>query len=402
MADSEHLKILRAGRKAWHEWRAGQPSHAPNLDGLQARNGDFSWINFENASLQRADLMRSKLGKAVLRKSNCNRALFNECDMREVDLSSSSLVDTNFAGADLRQAVLSGSNARNADFTNADLSGADLSGCNLTSASLIGARLVRTNLSGATIDGCYVFGCSTWDINLEGSQQRDLMICPYHEHSPDNPYEAERIPTHLSQDRASDRTEHAQTTITVDRLDVASFIYLLLNNKSLRDVIDTVASRAVLILGRFSPAHKPTLERLREHLRTKHYLPIVFDFDGPHSRNTTETVATLAHLSCFVVADLTDPKSVPHELMRFAPMLPSVPVQPIITAGQAPYSMFEDFLRYPWVLPPVEYGKELAEQSAAFSAAIMHAEAKVAEFARAAQPGGQPDLAQEAAQGRLP
>jgi glutaredoxin-related protein len=62
--------------------------------------------------------------------------------------------------------------------------------------------------------------------------------------------------------------------IVVDNIKVAQFIYLLLNNEEVRDVIDTITSKAVLILGRFSPERKIILDRQREELRTRHYVPI--------------------------------------------------------------------------------------------------------------------------------
>ena len=42
----------------------------------------------------------------------------------------------------------------------------------------------------------------------------------------------------------------------VDDLEVAQFIYLLLNNQNVRQVIDTITSKIVLILGRFTPERK--------------------------------------------------------------------------------------------------------------------------------------------------
>jgi hypothetical protein len=129
----------------------------------------------------------------------------------------------------------------------------------------------------------------------------------------------------------------------------------LLKNDKIRDVIDTLGRKAVLILGRFSPERKAVLDALRAALRRRDYLPILFDFEKPAGKNLTETVATLAHLARFVIADITDAKSIPQELQRIVPTLPSLPIQPILLSAQREYAIFRDFRDYPWVLEPYLY-----------------------------------------------
>jgi hypothetical protein len=85
-------------------------------------------------------------------------------------------------------------------------------------------------------------------------------------------------------------TQEDEATITVDNLKVAQFIYLMLNNAAIREVIDTITSKVVLILGRFTPSRKAILDALREELRKRNYSPVLFDFEKPASRDLTGTI----------------------------------------------------------------------------------------------------------------
>jgi hypothetical protein len=188
------------------------------------------------------------------------------------------------------------------------------------------STLVETDFTVADLTGCQIYGVSAWDLKLERAVQQNLVI-----------------------------TRDGEPAITVDNLEVAQFIYLMLHNQKVRDVIDTIASKAVLILGRFTDERKAVLDALREELRKRNYLPILFDFAPSAARDITETISLLARMARFVVADITDAKSIPQELAVIVPDLPSVPVQPLLLEGSAEYSMFEHFKRYPWVLETYRY-----------------------------------------------
>jgi hypothetical protein len=171
-------------------------------------------------------------------------------------------------------------------------------------------------------------------------------------------------------------TPSKDAVITVDNLDVAQFVYLLLSNQKVRGVIDSITSKVVLILGRFTPQRKAILDAIREQVRRHGYLPVLLDFEKPSSRDLTESVRTLAHMARFVIADITDARSVPQELMAIVPNLPSVPVQPLLLASQQEYGMFDHFRRFPWVLEPVLYDDQKALLTELETKVIAPAEAK--------------------------
>lgn len=221
----------------------------------------------------------------------------------------------------------------------------------MTAANLEGATVVSTICVRAVFTECRIYGLSAWDLQLDDTQQKNLIIAP-----------------------------SGAPMVTVDNLEVAQFIYLLLNNKRVRQVIDTVTSKVVLILGRFTTERKEILEAIRDSLRTHDYLPVLFDFDRPINRDITETVSTLAHMARFIIADITDAKSIPQELMAIVPSLPSVAVQPLLLASQQEYGMFEHFKRFPWVLDTVLYQDQETLLRSLESTVILPAEQKAKEL----------------------
>jgi len=170
------------------------------------------------------------------------------------------------------------------------------------------------------------------------------------------------------------------SNLFVDDIQVAQFIYLLLNNQNFRNVIEIVTSKAVLILGRFTDERKKILDAIRDELRTRNFVPILFDFEKPANRDLTETISILAKLSRFVIADLTDAKSIPQELSHIIPSMPSLPVIPIILQGQREYAMFEHWRPYPWVLPVYEYENEAHLISTLSAGVVEPAEQKAQEL----------------------
>ena len=369
MANSEHRDILKQGVKTWNAWREKMPHIRPDLSKVDLNDVDLTDINFSNtdlssanlnrahiirgrlensllikATLQEADLSGAILNGANLRGANCFRTVFsgakligadlystfcNHADFFDSDLSQANLENAALGHAYLWLAKLVGTNLRFSMLEGANFMEADLSQANLSKSNLENSSLVKTNIKNCVFTGSRIFGISAWELKGIPKEQLDLVI-----------------------------TSKVEPEITVDNLEVAQFIYLLLKNEKIRNVIDTITSKVVLILGRFTEERKQVLEALREELRQRNFSPILFDFDKPANRDLTETISVLAHMARFVIADLTNAKSLPQELQAIVPHLPSVPVVPLLQTEDKEYGMFEHFKRYPWVLETIRYNTD--------------------------------------------
>ena len=122
------------------------------------------------------------------------------------------------------------------------------------------------------------------------------------------------------------------------------------------------------------------LEAIRAELQKRDYIPVLFDFDGPKSRDVEETVLTLAHMSRFIIADLSYPKAIPQELSVIVRDLQSVPVLPLIHTSAEPWGMYKSIKRRPTVLPILEYSSESELIGKIQSEVIEVAEEKVIEL----------------------
>jgi hypothetical protein len=310
---------------------------SPNLESEDFRDVklakvDLARARLDYANLRGVDLRGANLGGATLFGTDLRGATLDGACLAEADLDGAFLTHASLRHADLTGASAFGAAMGETDLTGATLvcaylEGTDLSGAVLADANLRKAILRETNMSGATLVRCNVYGTACWDVRLDRSIQENLCVTP-----------------------------EGTPAITVDSIELAQFIYLLLNNKQLRTVIDTITSKAVLILGRFTGERKSVLGAIHKTLREQYGLaPILFDFAPPRYKDLTETVQLLAGMCRFVVADLTDARSIPQELSHIVPNFPSVPVQPIILRSQRAYAMFEHWRRFSNVLPEYRY-----------------------------------------------
>jgi uncharacterized protein YjbI with pentapeptide repeats len=360
LAKPEHIEIIKQGVATWNAWRVENPTIDPDLAGARLGGLDLSNVDLRKAYLRGVDLSESKLTNAKLSDADLVFSVARDADLRNADLSRAMLVLSNFAGATLAGATLTSAKLTEAKFENANLrdvllnaailEGANLSCADLSGAVLAGTLLLRTNLKGATLSECRVYGVAVWDANLENAIQSNLIITP-------------RDPI-----------------IQVDGIELAQFVYLLTNNKRIRHVIDTITSKVVLILGRFTGPRKAVLDALRDELRRVDYVPVLFDFSIPESRTTLETVSTLAHMSRFVIADLTDAKSVLQELQEIVPNCPSVAIQPLLLDSQSEPGMWDFFKMKSSVLTPVRYIDQRTLLSDLATKVIAPAEAKAREL----------------------
>lgn len=325
MADPNHFEELRRGGVAgWNAWRTAHPEIMPDLSAASMSGVDLRGINLSQTSLLQASIAGTDLRGADLTEAQLMRADLRKANLQGAKLTKATAFSANFEGATAEGAAFDGAllwfanftdaKCADADFRDAGLRGTTLRRTDLTGADLTYASLVGTHMDDAILDNCRVYGASVWDLKGNAARQANLVI-----------------------------SLDTEPTIAVDDLKIAQFIRLLLTHREIREVIETIGRKAVLILGRFTPERKRVLDAIRVELRKHGYVPLMFDFDKPSDRSRIETVSTLAHLSRFVIADITDAKVVLQELQAIVSEQSTLPVQPIMEKGTELNVVIGDF-----------------------------------------------------------
>jgi hypothetical protein len=119
----------------------------------------------------------------------------------------------------------------------------------------------------------------------------------------------------------------------------------------------------VLILGRFTGRRLEVLNGIKAHLEkhSNRYIPELFTFRKPEERDLVEAIIGFAALSRFIIADLSEPKSVQSELGAIVPNFQSVPVVPVINRTGREYATFSSIQRRENVVRPTVRYRDLTD-----------------------------------------
>ncbi|MFT5524589.1 MAG: hypothetical protein ACI9G1_003403 [Pirellulaceae bacterium] len=353
MPNKTHADILKQGVEHWNRFRDQTNRERVDLseldlNGAKLRGANLVRANLRGASLREAQLAETHLKGADLTGADITGANFEHTNARETTFDHvqgqgtrflvATLRGASFRNADLRRSTFYRAYLRQTDFTAADLSGArlakaqleraNLQDATLCNADLRSATLVRTNLDGADLTGAHVYGVGVWNASMRNATQQEMRIS---------------------------RTI-AEPPLFVDSLNAAQLISLMVDNEDIRGLLNSLSSRIVLILGRFTEQRKQILDLIRDTIGVLGYAGVLFDFERPEKRSFIEVIKTLASISRFVIVDLTDPKVVHQEMDVILREFPSVPVRPILKHDHpVPVSLLDHAQRRALVLPIFRY-----------------------------------------------
>jgi hypothetical protein len=320
---AEHVEILLSGCKEWNEWRQRERHIQPMLAGY-----DFTKYR-KTLKLAKYDFSYANLTGAVLKGFHLEGANFHQAILANANLSRAHLEGANFCRTDLYRT--------------------NLSGASLRGANLQGVQLAKTKLRGARLERCKVYGLSAWDLDLKGARDQELVI---------------RYEDPIA------RPRDVEQTLKVSGLDLASFMYLTVDNRNLQRIIQAANRQCVLLLGNFTRDMR-VLRALERKLKSWGHIPITFDFGRPEARDLSETVLLLAGLSRFVVAEITHPRSVPLELQLISSNY-AVPIVPLLRGKKKAFAMIEGLKKFRGMQPTIRYHSvdDLGRKLSAFMARL--------------------------------
>ena len=306
MTQDDPSEILLRGMKVWNAWRehhrgplnfaAPHWYNSPGPGGVQMKGRnrlDFSGMNLSGVAIHRA----------FAEGLNLRNAVFEDAHFEEGDFSRADFTGAGFRNTRFNKTVLTGANFDGATFVN----------CNLNRVNLVGASF-RVKEITETV----VYGIAAWDLQTSDDMKQSKLVI-------ERTYQL-----------YSDLIQDGKVPLMVDDIELAQFVYYLSNHKKIRDALNILNDKGVLLLGRFKGGGLERLYSIRERLQSKGYMAMIFDFERPDNLSLTETVVTMAGLSKFVVVDLSG-SSVPAELQSILSQIK----KPILAFGD-PYAMFPD------------------------------------------------------------
>ncbi|MBN1697519.1 MAG: pentapeptide repeat-containing protein [Spirochaetales bacterium] len=310
MSDS-HEEIILKGAAVWNKWRKQNkgPLHftkpfwynCPCKDGKQGKGMnklDFCTIELSGASIH----------SAFAEGLNIQDAAITDCLFEEGDFSRANFSNTIFKNTRFNKTIL----------TDAVFNGASFINCNLNRVNLTNAEFCLKEITETV-----VYGVSAWDLKTCDEMRQSRLII-------------ER-----TYDLYSDIIAAGKIPLMVDDIELAQFIYYLSDHKKVRNLLNILNARGVLLLGRFRDGGLERLYSMAAWLKKRGYTPMIYDFERPDILDNTETVVTMAGLSKMILADLSGP-SVPHELHAIFSSFR----KPIIAyCDNNAYSMFSELKR---------------------------------------------------------
>jgi hypothetical protein len=297
-------EVVLKGAATWNDWRARNPGPMT-----------FSYPNWYSSPGPGGVQVK---GRNILdfAGTNLSDALVLHATAEGLDLRGAVIENTVFEEGDFSRASFDGATFHRARFTKTILTEASFDG-----ASFIDCNLDRVNLVGASfhvkeIKETVVYGIAAWDLKTDLNMPQSKLV-------------VERTYGFYSDMVAAD-----VVPLTVDDIELAQFVYYLTNHRKMRDTLNLLNERGVLLLGRFKDGGLKRLEDLREWFAGRQYMAMTFDFERPDNLDLIETVITMAGLSRFVVADLSGPR-VPEEVRSILEAV-SKPLLAVGDAGALP------------------------------------------------------------------
>jgi uncharacterized protein YjbI with pentapeptide repeats len=313
MTEEDISRILMQGAAVWNSWRELNPGSlnfarprwydCRGSGGLQVKG--LNRVNFSGMNLSDVSIHN-----AFAEGLNLKDSTFENTHFEEGDFSRANFCGTTFRNAKFNKTILTGANFDDATFVN----------CNLNRVNLVGASF-RVKEITETV----VYGIAAWDlVTSDEIKQSKLVI--------EKTYKL-----------YSDLIQQGKIPMMVDDIELAQFVYYLNDHKKMRDTLNILNDKGVLLLGGFKSGGLERLYSVRDWLKSRGYMAMIFDFARPDKLSLTETVVTMAGLSKFTFVDLSG-ASVPAELQAVLSHIK----KPVLAFGD-PYALFPDLADHTWV-----------------------------------------------------